>query len=266
MNAGTFSVKTANAICDRHGPYTARSVGGLVWSLCTHCVAEEEAEQRRTHEADSLRKRQEQWERALDGAGIPERFRNRSLQSFVANTPGKRKALEFATRYAAEFDSILDVGRSAIFIGKPGTGKTHLATAIGLHVMRNLHRPVLFMTVMRAIRRVKDSWSRESQETETQAIESLTYPDLLILDEVGVQFGSETEKRILFDVLNERYEQRKPTILISNLGLDEVRAYVGERIFDRLREDGGEAIVFDWDSYRGTAQADTTREARDASE
>ena len=258
MNAGTFAVKTADAICDRHGPYTARSFVGAVWSRCTHCVAEDEAEQQRTQEADSLRKRQEQWERALDGAGIPERFRNRSLQSFVADTPGKRKALEFATRYAAEFDSILDSGRSAIFIGKPGTGKTHLATAIGLHVMRNLHRPVLFMTVMRAIRRVKDSWSRESQETETQAIESLTYPDLLILDEVGVQFGSDTEKRILFDVLNERYEQRKPSILISNLGLDDVRAYVGERIFDRLREDGGEAIVFDWDSYRGKADEKPT--------
>lgn len=258
MSAGIFSVKTSDALCDRHGPYTARSFGGAVWSRCTHCVSEERAEQQRTQEADSLRKRQEQWERALDGAGIPERFRNRSLQSFVADTPGKRHALEFATRYAAEFDSILDVGRSAIFIGKPGTGKTHLATAIGLHVMRNLHRPVLFMTVMRAIRRVKDSWSRESQETETQAIESLTYPDLLILDEVGVQFGSDTEKRILFDVLNERYEQRKPSILISNLGLDEVRAYVGERIFDRLREDGGEAIVFDWDSYRGKADEKPT--------
>lgn len=264
MNAGGLVIKKSEALCDRHGPYIARSIGGTVWSPCTHCIAEKSAEQQRRKEEDSLRERQAQWELALDGAGIPERFRDRSLESFVADTPGKRRALEFATRYAAEFDSILDVGRSAIFIGKPGTGKTHLATAIGLHVMRNLHRPVLFMTVMRAIRRVKDSWSRESEETETQAIESLTYPDLLILDEVGVQFGSETEKRILFDVLNERYEQRKPSILLSNLGLDEVKAYVGERIFDRLREDGGEAIVFDWESYRGQTKETPTVEARDA--
>ena len=42
-------------------------------------------------------------------------------------------------------------------------------------------------------------------------------PDLLILDEVGVQFGSETEKMILFEIINGRYEQLKPTIVISNL-------------------------------------------------
>lgn len=76
------------------------------------------------------------------------------------------------------------------------------------------------------------------------------FPDLLILDEVGVQFGSDTEKLMLFDILNERYERRHPTILMSNLPRDEVSAYLGERVFDRLREDGGEFISFTWESHR----------------
>jgi DNA replication protein DnaC len=83
----------------------------------------------------------------------------------------------------------------------------------------------------------------------------MVFPDLLILDEVGVQFGSDTEKLLLFDVLNERYEQRKPTLLLSNLALDGVKAFLGERIYDRLREDGAEAVVFDWDSWRGRIAA-----------
>lgn len=56
-------------------------------------------------------------------------------------------------------------------------------------------------------------------------------------------------------MLNERYEKRRPTLMLSNLGLDDVRAFLGDRIFDRLREDGGESIVFDWESYRGKAAA-----------
>ena len=75
-------------------------------------------------------------------------------------------------------------------------------------------------------------------------------PDLLILDEVGVQFGTETEKNLLFDVLNERYEKRKSTLLLSNLPLNEVRAYLGERVFDRMREDGGDVVTFGWESQR----------------
>jgi DNA replication protein DnaC len=111
-------------------------------------------------------------------------------------------------------------------------------------------RSVLFTTVMRAIRRVKDTWNRENTESETQAIAALVFPNLLILDEVGVQFGSDTEKLILFDVLNERYERRRPTLLLSNLALDEVKVYLGERVFDRMREDGGEVITFTWESHR----------------
>ena len=107
-------------------------------------------------------------------------------------------------------------------------------------------RTVMFTTVMRAIRRVKDTWSRDSRESESEAIAALVFPDLLILDEVGVQFGSDTEKLILFDVLNERYEKRKPTLLLSNLPAEEVREYLGKRVCDRLSEDGGEVVVFDW--------------------
>lgn len=59
-----------------------------------------------------------------------------------------------------------------------------------------------------------------------------------------------TEKLLLFEILNERYERRRPTILITNLPIDEVSAYLGARVFDRLREDGGEFISFTWESYR----------------
>ena len=77
-------------------------------------------------------------------------------------------------------------------------------------------------------------------------------PDLLILDEVGVQFGSETEKMILFEIINGRYEQLKPTIVISNLA-DALTDYLGERVVDRLREGGGRMLIFDWPSYRRQA-------------
>jgi DNA replication protein DnaC len=79
----------------------------------------------------------------------------------------------------------------------------------------------------------------------------MTDMDLLILDEIGVQFGSETERNLLFDVLNERYEDCKPTLLLSNLPKQDVAKYLGERVMDRLREDGGRVVVFDWESHRG---------------
>lgn len=242
--------KTKPADCLKHGAYESRCFIGSIWSKCPTCSAEAAAREKAERDAKEREDRRQAWQRRIGEAGIPERFRNRSLQSFVAETEQQARALAFAQDYADRFDDVLATGRSALFIGRPGTGKTHLAVGIGLRIMHRDSRTVLFTTVMRAIRRVKDTWSRESRESESEAIAALVFPDLLILDEVGVQFGSDTEKLILFDVLNERYEKRKPTLLLSNLPTEEVRDYLGERVFDRLREDGGEVVVFDWQSWR----------------
>lgn len=245
--------KTRQATCDIHGEFESKCFIGSVWSKCPVCANEAAEREKIEAEAKKRVERLMAWQKKIGQSGIPERFHDRSLENFIATTAQQRKALSFAQDYASSFDKVLRTGRSALFIGKPGTGKTHLAAGIGLEVMRNQNRTVLFTTVMRAIRRVKDTWVKGCGESESQAIATLVMPDLLILDEVGVQFGSDFERNILFDVLNERYEKRRPTILMSNLEQGEVTGYLGERVIDRMREDGGDLIPFDWESYRGKA-------------
>lgn len=241
---------TRAATCETHGAFDARCYLGDAWTGCPTCAAEEKAREQDEADAKVRADAVTRWQRKIGDAGIPERFRDRRLATYAAKLSGQQRALDFANAYAAQFAEIRKTGRSALFIGLPGTGKTHLAVGIGLEVMEHHGAAVLFTTVMRAVRRVKDTWGRDSRESESEAIAALVFPDLLILDEVGVQFGSDTEKLLLFDILNERYERRRPTILMSNLALDEVEAYLGERVFDRLREDGGEFIPFDWPSHR----------------
>jgi DNA replication protein DnaC len=154
--------------------------------------------------------------------------------------------------YAHKFAQHMTRGTSVVFVGKPGTGKTHLSVGIGLAIMRE-GRTVRYVTVQRAVRRVKDTWHKESKERESDALRWMTEVDLLILDEVGVQFGSDFEKNLLFEVLNSRYESRRPSVILSNLSQPEVQNYLGERVVDRIREDGGRVMTFDWASHRRTA-------------
>jgi len=254
MNAiDRLHIESRQASCEVHGEYQSRNLFGIIWSHCPTCETirreKEQAEQAERDRIEKLRR----WESKLGHSGIPDRFKTRTLETYVADTAQKKRALDFALIYALDFGwGKQTQGRSALFVGKPGTGKTHLAVGIGLSLMANGYS-VLFFTVMRAIRRVKDTWSRDSKESESQAIAALVEPDLLILDEVGIQFGSETEKLILFDILNERYEKRRACILLSNLSIEEVSAFLGERVIDRLREDGGEVIPFTWESHRSKA-------------
>ena len=240
--------QTRQEVCDNHGGYDSRNVFGGIWSRCPICMAE----QLRDEAARAATEKVRVWQRRLGEAGIPERFHNRTLESYKATNAGQRSALAFAQAYADGFEEVQKAGRSAIFCGKPGTGKTHLAVGVGLHAM-TLGKMVLFTTVQRAVRRVKDSWRKDSNESETDVIDMLVQPDLLILDEIGVQFGSEFEKNLMFDILNERYEKSRPSLLLSNLTAPEVKAFLGERVYDRLKEDGGKCIPFDWSSHRGSA-------------
>ena len=252
LMADALHLETKPAVCETHGEFASRHIFGAIWSHCPTCQTERSAAEAADKAARERKEQAERWRQKIGDSGIPERFQTRSLPSFIAETDKQKAALAFCIDYADSFDEVLRTGRCAVFLGLPGTGKTHLAVGIGLRIMHRDNRTVLFTTVMRAIRRVKDTWIRGSQESETSAIAALVFPDLLILDEVGVQFGSETEKLILFDVLNERYEKHKPSLMLSNLTASEVQAFLGERIFDRMREDGGEVIPFDWASHRGS--------------
>ena len=241
-------------VCPIHGPYISKKItlpliGKTISSACPACTGQYHEQQRIKQYEEQKQQAQQLWLNQLKTACIPKRFHDRTLKNYLANLPVQQKALDFANNYSESFHQIRQTGRSAIFCGLPGTGKTHLAAAIAHEIIKQ-GKTVLFTTVYKAIRSVKSTWNPRSTLSEQEVTDILVFPDLLILDEVGVQFGSETEKIILFDIINTRYEQRKPILLLSNLNPDGVKYFLGPRVFDRLREDGGKCVYFNWASHR----------------
>lgn len=241
--------------CDIHGEFqdTYIPFGGGQWAGCPRCRDERMDRENRERDRRLDIERQEiRMRNALKRAAIPPRFEDRKFDNFIAHCPGAEKALDSMRSYAENFDETLSAGRSMILVGTVGAGKTHLAAAAANSVIQQGYSAV-FASVMSAIRSVKETYSRDAQRTEREAIDALVGPDLLVLDEVGVQFGSDAEKLILFEIINGRYENVRPTVLISNLDRVGLETYIGERAMDRLREGGGRMIVFDWESYRKRA-------------
>ncbi len=255
QNAGLariFSPPLAEVVqaeCPIHGPFQSRkfSLGGT--EIATQCGAcFEDAAQREVQEQE--RKRQIALnESVMRNAAIPQRFASRTLQNYNAALPGQKAALAVAIEYAADFLGALSSGRSLIFCGTAGTGKTHLAVGIAKEVMLK-GKTATFTTAMDAIRSVRETYRKNSEMTERQAIARFAQADLTIIDEVGSQLGTDAEKVTLFDLINARYERERPMIVLSNLTIKEVEQYMGSRAFDRLRENGGQAVAFTWPSYR----------------
>ena len=224
-------------------------------AYCPTCKQEllderEAAETIRALEQASQRQRR-YFEALVEGAAIPPRFQDRSFENHHPPTEAAKKIHTICKQYAEEFPTNRKLGRGLIFCGNAGTGKSHLACAIANFIIREHKLSAVFMKVAKAIRTVKDTYRSSADKTEQEAINWFKLPDLLILDEVGVQFGTEAEKYILFEIINERYEQLKPTLLLSNLALEALTQYTGERVIDRMKENGGRLLVFDWKSHRG---------------
>ncbi|WP_238149133.1 ATP-binding protein [Arsenophonus endosymbiont of Aleurodicus floccissimus] len=130
-------------------------------------------------------------------------------------------------------------GGGLVMCGKPGTGKNHLAIGIGKLIIENFMASVRLTSAIKIARNFKATWAKDSEERESDVIEMYASLDLLIIDEVCVQFGNDVEKMILFEIINCRYENLKPTILISNLPKEELATFVGERVINRMNDGGG---------------------------
>lgn len=238
--------------CEKHGDYDVRYLNmfntkALVSRYCPACASEE------TKREDDEKKRQtdiaanERRNANLVKAGVSKRNLGKTFDSFVVNNEGQHKALEACKQFVGDISN----SRSAnnmFLIGSVGTGKTHLASSI-IQELYDTKR-VRMIRVIELIRILKETWQRGSENTERDVISFFGEIDVLVLDEVGIQFGSETERMFMFDIINTRYDNMLPTILISNLDINNLKEILGEQAVDRLREDGGKVLVFNWESQR----------------
>jgi len=244
--------QTTTRTCPRHGDFEARVftiAGRTIASGCRACAAEADQRDAERQKRDAATRAAARIEALLSRSGIPPRFQDRDFDGYRAADADQARALRIARSYADQWPEMRRRGTCLIFSGEPGTGKTHLACAIANAVIRQ-GSAALFITVGDAMRSIKRAYDRDAGISEASAIDTLVGPDLLILDEVGADYGTEHSKTLLFDLLNKRYEQVCPTIILTNLDAAALREYFGERVMDRLREDGGRFVPFTWESYR----------------
>lgn len=247
--------------CTKHGDFEQITYKSGRKSLCQHCLKDSElearaAEQAKAAEAEAQRRARDLQKRIGD-TGIPPRFANKTAAGYAVLNPVQESILAEIKAYATEFTRPQGhSGRNMMFLGNKGTGKTHLAAALINHVVKNCGGTARFCTVSELNRIVRESKSYDSRVKESEVIRAFGSYDLLVIDEIGVQSGTEAESRALFDVFNERYGNLKPTIMISNLrydpanGVDELTGALGDRVIDRIKEDGGKIFGFNWSSYR----------------
>lgn len=191
-------------------------------------------------------------QRVLGRSGIRELYMNCSFENYKIEHEGQKKVLKAAKRYAEEFNENI---ASFIFSGRPGTGKNHLASAIGNYLI--LHgKSILIVTVADLMSNMKGTFSGSSNITEENLLHNLSSVDLLMIDEIGMQTESRYEKVIINQIVDRRSSSKRSTGMLSNLDHKGMKNLLGERVIDRMRLGNSLWLTFEWESYRQYVKGD----------
>lgn len=143
-----------------------------------------------------------------------------------------------------------------LIIGPCGTGKSHLAQALG-YCMVKLSMDVLFSTQSKI---TQDLQAARATSSYQKVLRRLTHTNILIIDDFALKPLKPQEEEDLHDIIAERYEQR-PTIITSNLDFSEWQDAFQNKMLaaatlDRLRHNAYE-VLLDGKSYRSLKKPKT---------
>jgi DNA replication protein DnaC len=139
--------------------------------------------------------------------------------------------------------------RSILFLGPPGTGKSHLCQAIGYQAIKSGHT-VLYRSIFDVVR---DFLHDEALAGQDKVLARYLKPDLLIIDDMGMKQLPKRSGEYLFEIVMRRYEVRS-TMMTSNRPLEDWGKLIGDvpaatAILDRFLHHA-EIITITGRSYR----------------
>ena len=237
---GKLEIRQVKTMCPLHGEYLANQVwlSGQIKEIseCPECFKLKQAqkaieeEKARKEEAERNRKQR------IVETRMPLEYQTKDFSTFIQETDSQKAAFKLARRFVKGWEKAKAGGYGLLFLGSCGTGKTHLACAIMIELLKEYAFSYpRYYKASEIFSAVRSTYQAGASTNEEETLKFFSSIQLLVIDEVGVQKGSEAEKRILFSILDNRVTSNKPSILLSNLGPKALEELLGDRLYDRIR-------------------------------
>lgn len=175
--------------------------------------------------------------RLLEKSGISDEFLGKRLEDFdTMGNPQLVRAKGKAVRYLQSFEKIERQRRNSImFCGQPGSGKTHLGSAISSGLMsRGI--AVAYMAYRDAVTKIKQNMTDEERYAEM--LGPYMKARVLYIDDMLKGKVTESDVNIMYEIVNYRYMNKIPMIVSTEKSLEELLEFdeaVGSRLVEMSR-------------------------------
>lgn len=156
-------------------------------------------------------------ETRLRASGISAAFHKRTLEGF--NTKGNQQLIDAKEKAQQYVDNFVDIEQkidnSIMFLGVPGTGKTHLSLAIANKLLNDNGVSCLYMPYRETMTELKQLNAKDSKYEYAEKMHKLTTARLLIIDDLFKGTVTEADLNYVFQIVNQRYLNQLPFICSS---------------------------------------------------
>lgn len=189
-------------------------------NFCPGCAISQEAEA-------NYRLAEENAKERLLESGLTKRQQKYSFDNFKPE-PGTRAAWRALQNYVLSEKGIFVYGETC------GIGKTHLMAALARKFLRQGHR-ILWVNCTTYLYGLRQGFEKENKG-KYLSIQKLIDAPILFIDDIGVEVDSAWVTQTLYQILNERYEDEKPTFITSNFDLEVIEESLGQPIASRIAD------------------------------
>jgi DNA replication protein DnaC len=153
-------------------------------------------------------------DRILKSARIPRRYEHCSLDTFDIWQPTLEPALAWAREWFERWPANVDVG--LLFVGPPGTGKTHLAVGLLRALATRKGAKVVFAEQRELLKDLQATFDGGAGRTEADVLAPILEAEVLLLDDLGAGRTTAWAQDVMHDVLAHRYNRKLPTLMTTN--------------------------------------------------
>jgi len=171
----------------------------------------------------------------FENSGIKDE--NYTFSNFQEWNDNSKQMKAIAEKYFRNFSKIVNERQNSIaLLGQVGSGKSHLTIALGLNLLQKKKVTVVYFSYRDTVTSLKQNIKDE--EYYRKQLERFQNAKVLLIDDMLKGKTTDSDKNIMFEIINHRYINRLPIIVSSEYGIEDLLNFdeaIGSRIYEMCK-------------------------------